>query len=49
MTALSEPGDDSGINVKRLQLTTIALKKGLQMAADLDDYIFEFDRFMDGV
>ena len=49
MTALSEPGDDSETNVKRPQLTTSALKKGLQMAADLVNYFFEFDHFMDGV
>jgi len=49
MTALGKPGDDSGTNVKRPQLTTSALKKGLQMAADLVSYFFEFDHFMDGV
>jgi len=49
MTTLSELGDDSGTYVKRPQLTTSALKKGLQMTADLVDYFFEFDRFMDGV
>jgi hypothetical protein len=49
MTALSEPGDYSGTNVKRPQLTTSALKAGLKMAADLFDYFFMFDRFMVGI
>jgi len=35
VTALSQPGDDSGTSMKRPQLTTSALRKGLQMAADL--------------
>jgi len=49
VTALIEPGDNSGTNMKRPQLTTSAVKKGLQMAPDLVDYFFEFDSFMDGV
>lgn len=39
VTALSQTGDDSDTNMKRPQRTAIALKKGLQMAADLVDYL----------
>jgi hypothetical protein len=49
LTVLSEPqdGEDSDAVVKRPQLTTSTLKKGLQMVDALADHFLEADYFMD--
>jgi hypothetical protein len=49
LTALSEPEDEeySDAVVQRPQLTTSVMKKGLQLADNLVDHLFDIDNFMD--
>jgi hypothetical protein len=47
LTMFNEPEDEASEVVKRPHLTTIALKKDLQMADGLVDYFFEVDHFLD--
>jgi hypothetical protein len=47
LTALSEDEEDSETVVQRPQLTTGALKKGLQMVSDLVVHLFEVEDFVE--
>ena len=50
LTSLTERDDqeDSDAVVKRSQLPSSALMKGLQMADDLDSHVFEVNHFING-